>query len=108
MIEILVEKSGEVIKKNKRRAWRNFNKDTTKLGIVRELMNIQVMEDINSKTHFDELIDPVLVVIFDNARETEFNLPNNVKNNMIDNFQSIKWLFHEIEDLKGNKSQDGN
>ena len=27
MIEIMVEKSGEVIKKNRRRAWRNFNMD---------------------------------------------------------------------------------
>ena len=40
MIEIMVEKSGEVIKNNRRRAWRNFNKVTAKLGIVREMMNI--------------------------------------------------------------------
>ena len=86
MIEIMVEKSGEVIKKNMRRAWRTFNKDTARLGIVREPMNIQVMEDINVKTHFDELIDPTLVVIFDSAWETGFNLLNNVKNSMIDNF----------------------
>ena len=65
---------------------RNFNKDTAKLGIVRELMNIQVMEDIDGKTHFDELIDPALVVILDSVQDTEFNLLNNVKNNVIDNF----------------------
>ena len=82
----MVEKSGEVIKKNRRRAWRNFNKDTTKLGIVREPMNIQVMEDIDGKTHFDKLIDPSLVVISDSARDSIFNLLNNVKNSMIDNF----------------------
>ena len=67
MIEIMVEKSGKVIKKNRRRAWRNFNMDTNKLRIFRESMNIQVMEDLNGKTHFNELIDPALVVIFDSA-----------------------------------------
>ena len=76
----------EVIRKNKRRAWRNFNKDTMKLGIVRESMNIQVMEDNDGKTHFDELIDPTLVVISDNAWKICLNLLNNAKNSMIDNF----------------------
>ena len=80
---------------------------TTKMGIVRELINIQVMEDNDGKAHFDELIDFALVVISDNAWEIGFNLLNNAKNNMIDNFQSIKWLFHEIEDLKGKRSQKG-
>ena len=75
-----------------------------KMQIVRELMNLQVMEDNDGKSHFDELIDPTLVVISNNARETGLNLLNNAKNNMIDNFRSIKWLFHEIEDLKGKRS----
>ena len=39
MIEIMVERSGEVVRKN-RRAWRNFNMDTARLGIVREPVNI--------------------------------------------------------------------
>jgi hypothetical protein len=60
--------------------------DTTRLGIVREPMNIQVMEDLNGRTHYDELIDPTLLVLSDNTRETDFNLLNNVKNDMIDNF----------------------
>lgn len=70
-------------------------------------MNIQVMEDNDGKTHFDELIDLALVVISDSAWETRFNLLKNAKNNMIDNFSSIKWLFHEIEDLKGKRSHEG-
>ena len=70
------------------------------MGIVKELMNLQVMEDNDGKAHFNELIDPALVVILDNVREIGLNLLNNGKNNMIDNFWSIKWLFHEIEDLK--------
>ena len=100
MIEILVEKSGEVIIKNKRRAWRNFNTNTVKMLIFRELMNIQVMEDNDGKAHFDELIDPNLVIIYNSVWETRFNLLKNAKNNMIEKFWSIKWLFHEIEDLK--------
>ena len=63
-------------------------------------MNILVMKDIDGKTHFDELIDPTLVVILNSSRDIRFNLLNNVKNSMIDNLWSIKWLFHEIEDLK--------
>ena len=81
--------------------------NTTKMGIVRELMNLQVMEDNDGKAHFDELIDLALVVISDNVRETRLNLLNNEKDNMLDNFWSIKWLFHEIEDLKGKRSQEG-
>ena len=86
MFKIFVERSGEVIRKNKRRAWRNFNMDTARLGIVRESMNIQVLEDYDGRTHFDELIDPALLVISNNAHETSFNLLNKVKNCMIDNF----------------------
>ena len=78
-----------------------------KMGIVRELMNFQVMEENDGKAHFDELIDLSLVVISNNARETGLNLLNNAKKIMIDNFWSIKWLFHEIEDLKGKTSQEG-
>ena len=86
MIEIMVEKSREVVKEKRRRAQRNLNKDTSKLGIVRELMNIQVMEDINVKIHFDKIIDLALVVISNSAWDFGFNLLNNVKNSMIDNF----------------------
>ncbi len=66
-------------------------------------MNIQVLEDLDNRTHYDELIDPALLVIFDNAWETGFNLLNNAKNSLIDNLCSIKWLFQEIEALKDNK-----
>lgn len=67
MNEIMVERSGEVERKNKRRAWRNFNMDTTRLGIVREPVNIQVLEDLDGITHYDELIDPAILVIYDNT-----------------------------------------
>ena len=106
MIEILVERSGEVIRNNRRRAWRNFNMDTARLGIVKELLNIQVLEDLDGRTHFDELIDLDMLVMFDNMCEIGFNLLNNAKNCLIDNLLSIKWLFQEIEALKDKNNQD--
>ena len=47
-----------------------------------------------------ELIDPMIVAISDKARETGMNLLNNAHNSMIDNYRSIKWLFHELEEVK--------
>ena len=47
-----------------------------------------------------EKIDLALVVISNNAREFGLNLLNKAKNSMIDNFHSIKWLFHELEEIK--------
>ena len=42
------------------------------------------------------------------------NLLNNARNSMVDNFQSIKWIFHEIEEIKirmqeqeGKEGEDG-
>ena len=58
------------------------------------------MEDLKGKTHYDELIDPALLVLSDNMRETGFNFLNNVKSDMLANFLSFKWLFQEIEALK--------
>ena len=78
-----------------------------KLGIFRDPLNIQVIEDIDGRTNFDDLIDLGMVVILNNTRETRLNLLNNARNNMIDNFYSIQWLFHEIEEHKGRRSQDG-
>ena len=36
----------------------------------------------------------------DNGRETGVNLLNNAHNTMIDNFRSIKWLYHELEEFR--------
>ena len=93
-----------MIRRN-RRAWRNFNIDNARLGIVREPVNIQVLGDLDDRTHYDELIDPALLVFSHNVRETRFNFLNNAKNNLIDNFYSIKWLFQEIEALKDKNNQ---
>ena len=49
---------------------------------------------------FEELIDSAIVAISDRARETRMNLLNNAQNSMIDNFRSIKWIFHELEEVK--------
>ena len=82
--------------------------DNARLGIVRDRVNIQVLGDLDSRTHYDELIDPALLVISDNVRETGFNFLNNAKNNLIDNFRSIKWIFQEIEALKDKNNQANN
>ena len=66
------------------------------------------MGDLDSSTHYDELIDLAILVISDNVHETGFNFLNNAKNSLIDNFRSIKWLFQEIEALKDRNSQVNN
>ena len=48
----------------------------------------------------EELIDLAMVVITNNAREIGMNFLNNARNSMIDNFRSIKWLYHELEEVK--------
>ena len=70
------------------------------MGIFREAMNPQILVDNQEELRLEELIDPTIVAITNRARETGMNLLNNAHNNMIDNFHSIKWLFHELEDVK--------
>lgn len=96
---------GEVQVNNRRKAWKNFNVRTATMGIYREAMNPQLLVDDLEKPRLNELIDPAMVAISDNARETGMNLLNNARNSMIDNFRSIKWLFHELEDVRDRVSQ---
>ena len=91
---------GEVQVEDRRKAWKNFKVKTTKMGIFREAMNPQILVDNQEEPRLEELIDPAIVAITDRARETWMNLLNNAHNSMIDNFHSIKWLFHELEEVK--------
>ena len=91
---------GEVVIKDRYMAQRNFNVRTSKMGIVREAMNPQILEEKQGQLQFKDLIDPTMVAIIDNAREIGMNFLNNARNNMIDNFRSIKWLYHELEEFK--------
>ncbi len=68
------------------------------MGIFREVMNPQILVDNQEEQHLEDLIDPVIVEISDNAKESRMNLLKNSHNNMIDNYKSIKWLFHELEE----------
>ena len=77
------------------------------MGIVREELNPHIQEDKDGNLNLEQLIDPTIIAIFDNAWEPSLDLLNNAKNGMIDNFYSIKWLFHEIKDLKIKFSQWG-
>jgi hypothetical protein len=59
-----------------------------------------VLQEKIGELKMDELIDPALVVISNKAREFGMDLLNNAKNSMVDNFRSIKWIYHELEELK--------
>ncbi len=67
------------------------------MGIICEAMNPKILEGEEGEIYMEELIDPTLVAISNNAREICMNLLNNAKNSMIDNFFSIKCLYHEME-----------
>ena len=54
----------------------------------------------DGRIHLEELIDPTLVILSDNTREMGMNLLKNARNSMVDNFWSIKWIFHEIKEIK--------
>ena len=84
------------------------------MGIFREAMNPQILVANQEEPQIEELIDPMIVEINDNAREIGMNLLNNSYNSMIDNFRSIKWLYHELEEvrekvgqLEGTRKQTG-
>lgn len=94
------EEEGEVQVKNRRRAWKFFNVRTTTMGISRESMNPQILVDNLEQPRLNEIIDPAILAILDNARETRMNLLNNARNSMIDNFRSIKSFFHELEEVR--------
>ena len=81
---------GEMVVKDRRIVWKNFKVRTMTMGIVREVMNPQILVENQDHPKFEDLIDPTIVAIIDNAREMRMNLLNNSRNNMIDNFRSIK------------------
>lgn len=91
---------GEVQTNDRRKAWINFNVKIAKMRIFREAINPQILVDNQEEQRLEELIDPTIVAILNKARETGMNLLNNARNNMIDNFRSIKWLFHELKEVK--------
>lgn len=47
------------------------------IGIFREVMNPHIMVDNQEQPQLDELIDPTILAISNNARETSMNLLNN-------------------------------
>lgn len=86
--------------KGRKNVWRNFHVGTTKMGLVREHINPNVIEGRDGTIQLEELIDLGLVILSDNAWETGMTFLNNARNNLMDNFWSFKWIFHEIEGLK--------
>ena len=68
---------GEVQVNDRRKAWKNFNVRTTKMGIFREAMNPQILVENQDEPRLEEFIDSAIVAISDRARETGMNLLNN-------------------------------
>lgn len=89
-----------VTTKDKIQAWKTFNPNTSNLGIVREPINLHVLQEKAGDLQMEELIDLALMVISDKAREFKMDLLNNAKNSLVDNFWSIKWILHELKDIK--------
>lgn len=94
-----------MVLKDRHMAWKKINFRTSKMGIVREAMDPQIFEEKKGQLQMEELIDPAMVAITDNARETGMNFLNNARNNMIDNFRSIKWLYHKLKESKERMSE---
>ena len=82
---------------------------TTKIGIFKEAMNPQILVANQEEPHLEELINPAIMEITDNAREMRMNILKNAHNRMIDNFRSIKWIYHELEEVREKVGQlEGN
>ena len=71
------EEGGEMVVKDSRIAWKNFNVRIVTMGIVREVMNPMILAKNQDQPKFEELINPAIVAITDNAREIGMNLLNN-------------------------------
>ena len=90
-----------VTSKDRKVVWRNFDSITANMGIQRELIRTQVKENEEGRIQLEELIDPALVILSDITKEhLDMDVLNNVKNSMVDSYQTTKWIFHEILDLK--------
>ena len=59
--EKLEEGSSEVVLKDRHMAWKNFNAKTYKMGIVREVMNPQILQDKEGKVQLEDIIELALV-----------------------------------------------
>ena len=73
------------------------------MGIYREVMNTQILVDNLEQPRLNELIDPTILAILDNARETGMNLLNNAFSSMIDNFRE---RVSQMECTKNKTSND--
>ena len=70
------------------------------MGLVREHIHSEVLEGRDGKIQLEKLIEPTLVILSDNTREMGMNLLNNAHNSLLEKIWSIKWIFHEIEEIK--------
>lgn len=68
--------------------------DFGRLGIARGEIDFKVGEVELGKVDVQALIDPSMIILSDNRKEGDMDLLNIAKNSLMDNFRTIKWLFH--------------
>lgn len=71
-----------------------------RIGIAKEKIDFMVGEVDPSKVDLQKLIDPSMIILSDYNKEENMDVLNNSRNYLLDNFRSIKWLFHQVMDLK--------
>ncbi len=71
--------------------------DNICLGIAKETINLQIHEDLKGKVELHKLIDPMMLIMSEFSKECNINVLNNAKNNMMDNFRSIKEIMSLLE-----------
>lgn len=90
-----------ILGKDRNVAWRNFDTVSARMGINREMIRTMVKENKEGKIQMEELIDPTLVILSDITKENpQMDVLNNAKNSVVDSYQTTKWIFHEIQELK--------
>ena len=79
----------------------NFDIDSARMGINREMIRTLVKENKEDKIQMEEMIDMALVIFSNTTKENpQIDVFNNAKNNVVDRFHTAKWAFHEIQELK--------
>ena len=77
--------------KDKNMVWRNFDNMSTRMGLKREMIKTIVNENKEGKIQMEDLIDPALVILSDTTKENpQMDVLNNVKNSVIDSYQTTK------------------
>lgn len=73
---------------------------TVKLGIAREKMNLAVRGEEIGDVDLRHFIGLSMLILRDSSKEPKIDVLT-TSNKLLDYFRSTKWLFHEINEIKG-------